>query len=102
MADKPGLACQAGWRTLRRTGCATTCSGQAVDQFVNAATLAGLGGGVQLPAEQVDGESLRAAVEAAAGCAGRAGELRREVRSHGGTAITADAVERLCVPGADT
>jgi UDP:flavonoid glycosyltransferase YjiC (YdhE family) len=81
-------------------GVPTVAIPQAVDQFLNAAKLADLGAGVQLPAEQLTGESLRAAVEAATRNAGRAQELSREVRSAGGVTIAADAVERLCRSGA--
>ncbi|MDQ4011874.1 MAG: UDP glycosyltransferase [Actinomycetota bacterium] len=77
-------------------GVPTVAIPQAVDQFANAARLEAIGAGVQLPTEQLDGDSLRAAVDAAAGRTDRAHELRADVRSFGGAAIAADTVERLC------
>lgn len=77
-------------------GVPTVAIPQAVDQFTNAAQLGALGAGVQLSGEQLDAGRLRAAVDAAAGCAPRVRELRHEVRSGGGVGIAADAVERLC------
>lgn len=63
---------------------------QAVDQFANAATLEALGVGVQL-GEQTAAEAVAKARE----CAGRARELREQVRAQGGVDKAADAVERL-------
>ncbi|MGH3820214.1 MAG: nucleotide disphospho-sugar-binding domain-containing protein, partial [Pseudonocardiaceae bacterium] len=80
-------------------GVPTVAIPQAVDQFTNAAQLEVIGAGVQLLTEQLDGESLRAAVNTAAGNAERACELRREARSSGGAAIAADTVECLCAQG---
>jgi UDP:flavonoid glycosyltransferase YjiC (YdhE family) len=61
-------------------------------------THAGMGGaGVQLRTEHLNGECLRAAVDAAASRTDRVHELRAGVRSFGGTAIAADTIERLCV-----
>src|SRR5918998_1713370 len=60
-----------------------------VDQFTNAARLEAIGAGVQLRTEQLDGESLRAAVDAAASRTDRVHELRADVRSFGGAAIAA-------------
>ncbi|MGH3793411.1 MAG: macrolide family glycosyltransferase [Pseudonocardiaceae bacterium] len=77
-------------------GVPTVAIPQAVDQFTNAAKLEAIGAGVQLPAEKLDGESLRAAVDAAAGRTDRVQALRADVRSSGGTAIAADTVEHLC------
>jgi MGT family glycosyltransferase len=76
-------------------GVPTVAVPQAVDQFLNAATLAELGTGVHLPDGELDGPRLRAAVTEALGNLGRARELREEVRRSGGTSIAADAVERL-------
>ncbi|HEX2301738.1 MAG TPA: macrolide family glycosyltransferase [Pseudonocardiaceae bacterium] len=81
-------------------GVPTVAIPQAVDQFANAARLETLGVGVHLPAEQVDGESLRSAVAVAAARTERARELRQEVRSFGGIEVAADTVERLCAPDA--
>ncbi|MGH4023812.1 MAG: macrolide family glycosyltransferase [Pseudonocardiaceae bacterium] len=80
-------------------GVPTVAIPQAVDQFANAARLDALGAGVHLPAEQVDGESLRAAVAAAAARTERVHELRREVRNSGGVEVAADTVEHLCTQG---
>ena len=77
-------------------GVPTVAIPQAVDQFTNAAQLEAIGAGVQLATAQLDGESLRDAVEAAAGRTDRVQALRAEVRSSGGAAIAADTVERLC------
>ncbi len=77
-------------------GVPTVAIPQAVDQFTNAAQLEAIGAGVQLPTEQLNGESLRAAVDAAASRTDRVHELRDDVRSFGGAAIAADTVERLC------
>ena len=70
-----------------------------VDQFTNAARLEAIGAGVQLRTEQLDGESLRAAIDAAASRTAQVHELRTDVRSFGDAAIAADTVERLCVQG---
>jgi MGT family glycosyltransferase len=71
-------------------GVPTVTVPQAVDQFTNAAQLEAIGAGVQL------GErDLREAVAAALERTPRARELREQVRSEGGTAKAADAVERL-------
>lgn len=79
-------------------GVPTIAIPQAVDQFVNAARLEQIGAGVHLPADQLNAESLRTAVEAAAAKTERVRALRSDVRSSGGTAIAADTVERLCDP----
>ena len=76
-------------------GVPTVAVPQAVDQFTNAAQLAAIGAGVQLPTEQVTAETLRDAVAEALTRAPRARELREEVRQNGGVAASADAVERL-------
>ncbi|WP_067875147.1 macrolide family glycosyltransferase [Nocardia vermiculata] len=76
-------------------GVPTVVLPQAVDQFLNAATLVDIGAGVQ-PAEPLDGASLRAAVEVALGHADRARALQDEVRRNGGVEAAADAIERLC------
>jgi len=77
-------------------GVPTVAIPQAVDQFTNAAKLEEIGAGVHLPADQLNGETLRTAVQAAEEKAERARKLRSEVRGTGGTAIAADTVERLC------
>lgn len=77
-------------------GVPTVAIPQAVDQFTNAAQLEAIGAGVQLPTEQLNGESLRAAVDAAARRTDRVRELRDDVRSFGGATIAADTVEHLC------
>lgn len=76
-------------------GVPTVVLPQAVDQFLNAATLVDVGAGAR-PAEPLDGANLRAAVEAALGQTDRVRALRNEVRRDGGVAAAADAVERLC------
>jgi MGT family glycosyltransferase len=80
-------------------GVPTVAIPQAVDQFTNAARLEAIGAGAQLRTEQLDGESLRAAVDTAASRTDRVHKLRAGVRSFGGAAIAADTVERLCVSG---
>jgi MGT family glycosyltransferase len=71
-------------------GVPTVAIPQAVDQFTNAAQLEAIGAGVQL------GEGdLREAVAGALDRTARARELSEQVRG-GGTAVAADAVERLC------
>jgi UDP:flavonoid glycosyltransferase YjiC (YdhE family) len=77
-------------------GVPTVAIPQAVDQFANAAKLEEIGAGVHLQADQLDGETLRTAVQAAEEKAERACKLRSEVRGTGGIAIAADTVERLC------
>jgi MGT family glycosyltransferase len=77
-------------------GVPTVAIPQAVDQFTNAATLEEIGTGVHLPADQLNGETLRTAVQAAEQKTERARKLRSEVRATGGITIAADAVERLC------
>jgi MGT family glycosyltransferase len=79
-------------------GVPTVAIPQAVDQFTNAAQLESLGAGVHLPASEVDPEHLRNAVAAALARRPRALELRAQVRSAGGVAVAADAVQRLCRP----
>lgn len=76
-------------------GVPTVAIPQAVDQFANAAQLEAIGAGVRLPIEQIDGQSVRAAVAAAIDRTERAQELRNEVRAQGGVAACADAVERF-------
>jgi MGT family glycosyltransferase len=77
-------------------GVPTVAIPQAVDQFTNAAKLEEIGAGVHLPADQLNGETLRTALQAAQDKTERARKLRSEVRGTGGTAIAADTVERLC------
>lgn len=76
-------------------GVPTVVLPQAVDQFLNAATLVEIGAGVR-PAEPLDGASLRAAVDDALGQTDRAHALRDEVRRNGGVDSAADAIERIC------
>jgi MGT family glycosyltransferase len=76
-------------------GVPTVAVPQAVDQFLNAATLAEIGSGVQLSDDQLDGPRLYAAVAEALGKTERARALREEIRRTGGSSIAADAVERL-------
>ncbi|MDQ2623403.1 MAG: UDP glycosyltransferase [Actinomycetota bacterium] len=76
-------------------GVPTVAVPQAVDQFTNAAQLEQSGSGVHLPKEEVNPDSLLAAVRTASGLAGRAAELRTEVRQHGGVGASADEIERL-------
>ena len=83
-----GGAAEALWN-----GVPTVAVPQAVDQFLNAETLERIGAGVRLGAAEP--AALRAAVAAAHRCAPRARALREEVRSTGGPAVAADAVERL-------
>jgi MGT family glycosyltransferase len=80
-------------------GVPTVAIPQAVDQFTNAEQLRAAGAGVTLPSEQVTAEALRAAVADAHTRAGRARELRDEVRRAGGIDGSADAVERLATAG---
>jgi len=80
-------------------GVPTVAIPQAVDQFTNAERLEAAGAGVRLPAEQVTVDTLRRAVEEAAGLRTRARALRDEVRAAGGVAASADAVERLAAGG---
>lgn len=68
---------------------------QAVDQFLNAATLVEIGAAAQ-PEDPLNGASLRTAVESALSKTDRAHALRDEVRRNGGIQAAADAVERLC------
>jgi len=86
-------------------GVPTVLVPQAVDQSTNADMLVSVGTGVR-PAEPWTAGSLRAAVDEAAAKAGRAAQVRAEVRRNGGVARAADAVERLSgengVRGADT
>jgi MGT family glycosyltransferase len=77
-------------------GVPTVAIPQAVDQFTNAAKLEEIGAGVHLQAAQLNGKTLRTAVQAAEEKSERARKLRSEVRGTGGTAIAADTVERLC------
>ncbi|AIG79116.1 Oleandomycin glycosyltransferase [Amycolatopsis japonica] len=68
----------------------------ATDGFGNAAKLAELGVGEQLPADEVTASTLRAAVERVAGSpsvAARLAEVRAETRGNGGIERAADAVE---------
>lgn len=83
-----GGAAEALWN-----GVPTVAVPQAVDQFLNAETLERIGAGVRLGAAEP--AALRAAVAAAHRCAPRARALREEVRTTGGPAVAADAVERL-------
>jgi UDP:flavonoid glycosyltransferase YjiC (YdhE family) len=76
-------------------GVPTVAIPQAVDQFANAAMLEAIGAGVQLAPERLGAEGLREAVAAATARAGRARELRVQVRRSGGPSAAADAVERL-------
>lgn len=76
-------------------GVPTVAIPQAVDQFTNAAQLEAAGCGVHLPKGEADRETVRAAVATAKGLAGRAAELREEVRRQGGVSASADAVEEL-------
>ncbi len=73
-------------------GVRTVAIPQAVDQFTNAAQLEAIGAGVQLRAEHVDAERVRAA---ALSRTERARALSVEVRQAGGVGIAADAVQRL-------
>lgn len=75
-------------------GVPTVAIPQAVDQYTNAERLHVAGAGVQLPAEQVSIDGLRAAAAAALERGGRTRELRDEVRHAGGAAASADAIER--------
>ncbi|MGH3999438.1 MAG: nucleotide disphospho-sugar-binding domain-containing protein, partial [Pseudonocardiaceae bacterium] len=79
-------------------GVPTVAIPQAVDQFTNAAQLAAIGAGVQLPTEEVNPDRLRTAVAAALNRTPRALELRAEVRSAGGVTVAADTIQRLCGP----
>ena len=76
-------------------GVPTVVLPQAVDQFLNAATLVEIGAGVQ-PAEPLDAASLRAAVDTALEQTNRVQALRDEVRRNGGVGAAADAIEHLC------
>lgn len=77
-------------------GVPTVAIPQAVDQFVNAATLEAIGAGVYLPISQLNAQTLRAAVQKAESKAARARTLSSEVRAVGGTALAATIIERLC------
>ncbi|MEQ0562398.1 macrolide family glycosyltransferase [Amycolatopsis sp. NEAU-NG30] len=77
-------------------GVPTVAIPQAADQFGNAAQLEALGAGRQLAAESVTASSLREAVDevtSSASVASQLAELKAEIRSHGGIAAAADAVE---------
>jgi MGT family glycosyltransferase len=76
-------------------GVPTVAVPQAVDQFTNAERLEAAGAGVQLAADEVTVDALRAAVAGALARGPRARELRDEVRRNGGIEASADAVERL-------
>lgn len=79
-------------------GVPTVAIPQAVDQFGNAATLEQLGVGRQLPADEVDAETLRSLVEEvadSADVAARLAEIRSELRAHSGVRAAADAVEEF-------
>lgn len=76
-------------------GVPTVTLPQAVDQFLNAATLVEIGTGSQ-PEEPLTGAGLRTAVESALRKADRARALRDEVRRNGGIRAAADAIEQLC------
>lgn len=78
-------------------GVPTVAIPQAVDQFTNAERLQTAGVGVQLPAEQVSVETLRAAVGEALARGPDARQLRDEVRRAGGVDATADAVQRAAL-----
>lgn len=68
----------------------------ATDGFGNAAKLAELGVGEQLPADEVTASTLRAAVDRVAGSpevAARLAEIQAETRGNGGIDRAADAVE---------
>lgn len=78
-------------------GVPTVAVPQAVDQFGNAATLAELGVGVHLPAEEVTVLGLSEAVQRARGSTARAAEIMEQVRAHGGIEQAADAVEAFLV-----
>lgn len=84
-----GSAAEALW-----FGVPTVAIPQAVDQFTNAAALEAAGAGVQLQADEVTPERLRAAVDDARARAPRAAELRETVRASGGAVAAANAVER--------
>lgn len=78
------------------TGTPMVAVPQAVDQFGNADMLQGLGVARHLPMEEVDAESLRAAVlEVAADpeVARRLGEVRAGMAGEGGTKMAADLIE---------
>jgi MGT family glycosyltransferase len=77
-------------------GVPTVAIPQAVDQFVNAATLEAIGAGVYLPISQLGAQTLRAAVQKAESKAARARTLSSEVRALGGTALAATIIEHLC------
>jgi MGT family glycosyltransferase len=85
-----GSAAESLW-----SGVPTVAIPQAVDQFTNAAQLEAVGAGVQLPSEDVTADTLGTAVARAVERAPRARELRDEIRSTGGIAASADAVERF-------
>ncbi|MHC5559216.1 macrolide family glycosyltransferase [Kocuria sp. U4B] len=76
-------------------GVPTVALPQAVDQFVNAATLERIGAGVRLDEGELTGARLHQAVREALSRTDRAMELQEEVRAAGGPGVAADAVERL-------
>jgi MGT family glycosyltransferase len=85
-----GSAAESLW-----SGVPTVAIPQAVDQFTNAEQLETVGAGIKLPSEQVTADTLGTAVTQAVERAPRARELRDEIRSSGGVAASADAVERF-------
>jgi macrolide glycosyltransferase len=73
---------------------------QAVDQFLNAASIASLGVGRHLPKEEATPDGLREAVLSVAAdpaVAGRLGELREEISAAGGARRAADVIESFLV-----